>query len=185
MLIAQESAVPLLLWSPCQYVPVPKNMLPTGISLNAAVLSTLRVNFHTVLLSHHLQYLNPARPRAGKSETTGTPAGPLPVPWHSPPADIQLDMDRHMVVWCVGGDFRISNASRSGLQFTTGTLHFDRDSKRCMFDTGEPCLPTPPLSSRSGTGSERHQRPRKSGCPAERRAINSWVSRTHHYLNHI
>jgi len=92
-------AVPPLLWSPCQYVPVLKNILPTGISSNPVVLSTLRA----VLLTHHLQHLNLARPRAGKSETAGTPAGPLPAPWHSPTADIQLDM----VVWCVGCDFMI------------------------------------------------------------------------------
>ena len=33
--------------------------------------------------------------------------------------------------------------------------------------------------------SKRHQRSWKSGCSSERRAINSWVSRTHHYLNII
>ena len=43
----------------------------------------------------------------------------------------------------------------------------------------------PPSSTRCGTGSEQHPRSQKSGCPAERHAVISWVSRTHHFFKNI
>jgi len=64
---------------------------------SAAVLSALSA----VLLSHHRQHLNPARPLR-QSKAAGTPAGWPPVPWCSPTAGIRLSI----VGWCVWGDFK-------------------------------------------------------------------------------
>jgi len=74
---------------PCQYAPGPKNMLPTWISLNDVVVLLLWLCF--VLLSHHWQHFNLARPRAWLSEDAGTPADRHPcIPWCTPSASMML-----------------------------------------------------------------------------------------------
>jgi len=54
-----------------------------------------------------------------------------------------------------------------------------------IFYAWETCYKKPPSQAHISGWSQRHQRPRTSGCSSERRAINSWVSRTHHYLNNV
>jgi len=86
-----------------------KNLLSAGISQNTVVL-LLWLCF--VLLSHHQQHLNPARPLPEISVSTFAPADGQPsIPWRTPHAG--------MNVLC--GEFSKPNPRR-GMKFTT-TAH--------------------------------------------------------------